>query len=55
MNENKLPLYQLRDNIKKEYCKKNNIPLIIIPYTQLEKLSLNDLLVETSTFLYKGD
>lgn len=53
--ENKLPLYQLRDNIKKEYCKKNNIPLIIIPYTQLEKLSLNDLLVETSTFLYKGD
>lgn len=27
-------LCQKRDNIKKEYCKKNNLKLLIIPYTQ---------------------
>ena len=53
--KNKLPLYQLRDNIKKDFCIKNNIPLIIIPYTQLKELSLEDLKIETSKFLYKGE
>lgn len=42
-----------RDQIKKEYCQKNNIPLIIIPYTSLFDFSINDLLLETTSFLYK--
>ena len=28
----------IRDNIKKEYCKKNNIKLIIIPYTEIDNI-----------------
>ena len=42
-----------RDLIKNNYCKKNNIPLIRIPYTQYDKLSINDLLLETTSFLLK--
>lgn len=42
---------QERDNIKNEYCKKHNIPLIRIPYTHLNELCLNDLLLETSQFI----
>jgi len=37
--EENLKLTQKRDNIKKEYCKKNNIPLIEIPYSDKNKLS----------------
>lgn len=37
---------QLRDNIKVEYCKNNNIPLLIIPYTKYSTLSINDLIVK---------
>jgi hypothetical protein len=42
---------QRRDKDKNEYCLKNNIPLIRIPYTQFEKLTINDLLLETTPFL----
>ena len=34
---------KIRDSIKNEYCKKNHIPLIRIPYTKYQTLSLNDL------------
>ena len=34
------------DNIKDEWCKKNNISLIRIPYTKLESLTLEDLLLK---------
>lgn len=44
-----------RDEIKKEYCEKNNIPLVIIPYTAFSKLTINDLMLETSTFIYKKE
>lgn len=44
-----------RDNIKNLYCKNNNIPLIRIPYTQYNNLCIEDLLLETSTFLLKED
>lgn len=33
------------DILKNEYCKKNNIPLIRIPYTQYKTLSIRDLLL----------
>ena len=39
------------DNFKNEWCKQNNIPLIRIPYTQYEILSLEDLQLETSNFI----
>lgn len=41
---------QINDNKKVEYCNNHNLPLIIIPYTHLNKLSLNDLLLETTIF-----
>lgn len=39
------------DQIKSQWCKNNNIPLIRIPYTYYDKLSLKDLLLETSQFI----
>lgn len=41
---------QLRDNNKNQWCKDNNIPLIRIPYTHINKICLEDLLLETTTF-----
>ena len=31
-------LYQERDQLKNDYCKKNNIPLIRIPYTEYDNI-----------------
>jgi len=42
---------QRRDAIKDQWCATNNIPLIRIPYTRLNRLSIDDLCVETSKFL----
>lgn len=39
------------DNFKNQWCKRNNIPLIRIPYTHLKKISINDLLLEKSKFI----
>ena len=38
-NLENLELYKLKDKIKKEYCAKNNIELIIIKYDQYEKIN----------------
>lgn len=38
------------DNIKLQYCKNNNIPLIIIPYWHYKNLKIDDLLLKTSIF-----
>lgn len=38
-----LEIVQNRDKFKNEWCKQNNIPLIRIPYTQLKKLSFEDI------------
>lgn len=42
---------QSRDKFKNEWCKKNNIPIIRIPYTQYNKLSYKDLDLATSDFI----
>ena len=42
---------QERDQIKTQWCKENNIPLIRIPYTHLKDLKIEDLLLETSKFI----
>lgn len=39
-----LEIRQERDNIKIEYCKNNNIPLVIIPYSKLGSIQIQDLL-----------
>lgn len=49
-----LKITQERDNFKNEWCKNNNISLIRIPYWHLDNLSINDLLLESSKFLFKG-
>ena len=49
--EEKLLQTQKRDNFKNQWCKENNIPLIRIPYTQLPILKLEDLLLETTSFI----
>ena len=46
---------QKRDKIKNEYCFKNNIPLIRIPYSFLNTLSIKDLLLNSSNFIVKED
>lgn len=40
-----------RDEYKNKWCKENNIPLIRIPYTHLLKLTIEDLLLETTKYL----
>lgn len=41
-----------RDNFKNEWCAANNIPIIRIPYTRLNKLEINDLKPETTKYLH---
>lgn len=50
-NLEQLHTQQERDAIKNQWCKNNNIPLIRIPYTHLNDLCLEDLLLETSQFI----
>lgn len=40
-----------KDNYKNIWCKQHNIPLIRIPYTHLNKLTVKDLLLETSEYI----
>ena len=42
---------QQHDIYKNQWCKENNIPLIRIPYTHLNKICLYDLLLEKSKFI----
>lgn len=44
-----------RDKYKNQWCKDNNIPLIRIPYTHLDNLCIEDLLLETSKFIVRSD
>lgn len=46
-----LKITQERDSFKNNWCKQNNIPLIRIPYTQLDNLCIEDLLLESSNFI----
>lgn len=44
---------QEHDRIKNQWCFDNNIPIIRIPYTHLSKICLEDLLLETSSFIVR--
>lgn len=52
MTKEKVAYTQEHDKIKNEWCRNNNILLIRIPYTQYDNLCLEDLLPNTSTFIY---
>lgn len=52
-NKTQFQKTQYNDRIKNEYCFKNNIPIIRIPYTHYNNLCLEDLLLEKSNFVYK--
>ena len=44
---------QARDANKNLYCKNKNIPIIRIPYYHLNKITIEDLKLETSTFIVR--
>lgn len=46
-----LKTIQERDNFKNKWCKEHNIPLIRIPYTHLDSLKIEDLLLERSNYI----
>ena len=50
-NKEKIKKTQIRDNIKNQWCKNNNIPLIRIPYWHLPILCIEDLKIESSKFI----
>ena len=52
-NSEKFQQTQEHDKIKNEYCHKHNIPIIRIPYTELENLTVEMLQPETSKYLLK--
>lgn len=50
-NEEKFMKTQEHDRIKNEYCAQHNIPIIRIPYTELDNITLEMLQPETSKYL----
>jgi hypothetical protein len=40
-----------RDMEKNQYCYTHNIPIIRIPFTHYNKLNIEDLILETTSFL----
>lgn len=54
-NEEKFTRTQEHDHIKNEYCYQHNIPIIRIPYTELDNITLEMLQPETSIYLRRPD
>lgn len=46
---------QYRDNLKNEYCIKNNIPLIRIPHYCIKQLTILELIPKTSNYVFKSE
>ena len=47
----KCDITQKHDEYKNQWCKENNIPLIRIPYTIIDNLSLEDIQLSTTKYL----
>lgn len=45
----------MRDMFKNRWCQNNNIELIRIPYWHLENIQIQDLMLETSQFIFKKE
>ena len=54
-NEETYKKTKQRDLEKNQYCFNNNIPIIRIPYTHLNQISIEDLKIETSNFLLRKE
>lgn len=52
-NSDSLKVIQERDNVKNQFCLSHNYPLVRIPYTKLNKITIDDLL--GNQYLLKGD
>lgn len=52
-NEEKFARTQEHDNIKNQYCFDHSIPIIRIPYTELDNITLEMLQPETSQYLLR--
>lgn len=50
--EDNLKLVQMHDKYKNQYCIEHKIPLIRIPYFIYNTLSIQDLILETSNYIY---
>ena len=50
-NKDRFERTQEHDKIKNEYCKQHNIPLIRIPFTEINNLNIDMLKPETSIYL----
>lgn len=50
-----LDYVQHHDRIKINWCRENSIPLIHIPFSLYDKITLEDLLPETSKYIKKGE
>lgn len=50
-NEEKFAKTQQHDEIKNNYCKEHSIPLIRIPFTHYYDIVIDDLKLETSSFI----
>lgn len=48
--EEQFQIQQERDTYKNQWCKDNNVSLIRIPYTKLNTLCIEDLMLETTQF-----
>ena len=53
--ESTLEIIQQRDRVKNDYTLSHNIPLIRIPYTQFDNLSIEDLQIQTTKFLLQKE
>ena len=40
-----------RDQLRNDYCKSKGIPLIRIPYTDINSIQIKDLIPQTSSYL----
>ena len=49
-NRDNFIITKTHDRYKNKWCKENNIPIIRIPYTHLEEIKIEDLLLESSLF-----
>ena len=52
--EEKLEKTKAHDDYKNNWCEKNHIPLIRIPYTHMKEICIKDLLLEQSNYIVKG-
>lgn len=50
-SQEKIDKIHKHDELKNQYCKNNNIPLIRIPYTKLKDLQIFDLILESSNYI----